>query len=121
MPAGKCLDVVLLDKIKTQRSESFLIRLIDLFLKDAPMRIEESWEGGKAKDLRKVAVACHILRCLAENIGAVNIRDLAAAAETAAEGGRESSIFLAHILFDLEIAFAETRTCLLEAKLKMSA
>jgi hypothetical protein len=121
MPSGKCLDVLLLDKIKNQRSESFLIRLIDLFLKDAPMRIDEAWKAGKAKDYRKVVVASHILRCLAENIGAINIRDLAAAAEVSADGEHEASAFLGNILFDLEIAFAEVRICLLEAKQGMSA
>src|SRR4051812_32342095 len=109
MPAGKCLDAELLTKIKKQRSESYLVRLIDLFLKDGPMRIDEAWAGGKSKDMKKVGLASHILRCLAENIGAVSIRDLASAAETAAAGGKESAAFLPHILFDLEVAFAETR------------
>lgn len=112
----KCLDSDVLTKIKQERSEAFLVKLIDLFLKDGPMRIQEAWDGGKAKDLKKAALSAHILRCLAENIGAVSIRDLAASAETAASGGKESALFLSHILFDLEIAFAETRACLLIAR-----
>lgn len=116
----KCLDADVLTKIKQQRSEAFLVKLIDLFLKDGPVRIQEAWEGGKAKDPKKVALSVHILRCLAENIGAVSMRDLAGAAETAAVGGKETSMFLAHILFDLEIAFAETRSCLLIARQGMS-
>lgn len=116
----KCLDADVLTKIKQQRSEAFLVKLIDLFLKDGPVRIQEAWEGGKTKDLKKVALSVHILRCLAENIGAVSMRDLAGAAETAAVGGKETSMFLAHILFDLEIAFAETRSCLLIARQGMS-
>ncbi len=120
MSASKCLDEDLLQKIKSERSEAYLIRLIDLFLKDAPIRIEEAWMGGKAKDLRKVAVATHILRCLAENVGAITIRDLCSAAEASAEGGKEAAMFLSHILFDLEIAYVETRNCLMEAKHGMS-
>ncbi|HKP96531.1 MAG TPA: Hpt domain-containing protein [Fibrobacteria bacterium] len=115
MPA-KCLDAGVLSKIKQERSEAFLIKLIDLFLKDGPMRIQEAWDGGRTKDLKKVALAAHILRCLAENIGAVSIRDLAATAESAASGGKEAAVFLSHILFDLEIAFADTRACLLIAR-----
>jgi hypothetical protein len=112
----KCLDSDVLTKIKQERSEGFLVKLIDLFLKDGPMRIQEAWEGGKAKDLKKAALSAHILRCLAENIGAVSIRELAASAESAASGGKEAAVFLSHILFDLEIAFAETRACLLIAR-----
>jgi hypothetical protein len=113
---AKCLDAEVLDKIKRQRSEAFLIRLIDLFLKDGPMRIDEAWEAGKAKDWKKVALSAHILRCLAENIGALSIRDLAAAAENATTGNRETLVYLTHILFDLDIAYAETRSCLLIAR-----
>lgn len=116
----KCLDADVLMKIKQERSEAFLLKLIDLFLKDGPMRIQEAWDGGKAKDMKKAALASHILRCLAENIGAVSIRDLSAAAEKAASGGAATSIFLSHILFDLEIAFAETRACLLITRQGMS-
>jgi hypothetical protein len=118
--SAKCLDADVLMKIKQERSEAFLLKLIDLFLKDGPMRIQEAWDGGKAKDLKKVALATHILRCLADNIGAVSIRDLAAAAETAATGGKEAALFLSHILFDLEIAYAETRSCLVIARQGMS-
>lgn len=116
----KCLDNEVLLKIKQERSEAFLLKLIDLFLKDGPMRIQEAWDGGKAKDMKKAALASHILRCLAENIGAVSIRDLSAAAEKAASSGAATSIFLSHILFDLEIAFAETRACLLIARQGMT-
>jgi hypothetical protein len=113
----KCLDAGVLSKIKRERSEAFLIKLIDLFLKEGPMRIQEAWDAGKAKDLRKLAVAAHILRCLAENIGALTIRDLAASAESlASSSDKQASLFLANILFDLEIAFAETRSCLLIAR-----
>ena len=118
--SAKCLDADVLTRIRQQRSETFLLRLIDLFLEDGPMRIQQAWDGGAAKDLRKVALSAHILRCLADNIGAVSIRDLAAAAEVAAMGGKGAALFLAHILFDLEIAFAETRSCLLAAKQGMA-
>ncbi|MDB5106774.1 MAG: hypothetical protein JWP91_4463 [Fibrobacteres bacterium] len=117
--SSKCLDADVLTRIKQQRSEAFLMKLIDLFLKDGPMRIQEAWDAGKAKDLKKVALSSHILRCLADNIGALSIRDLAAAAEIASSG-KESSVYLSHILFDLDIAFAETRSCLLIARQGMS-
>lgn len=114
--APECLDAEVLAQIKRRRSEAFLARLIDLFLQESPARIGEAWEGGKAKDWRKVELAAHILRCLAENMGARAIRDRAPAAEAACSGNRGTNVYLAHILFDLEIAFAETRFCLLIAR-----
>ena len=112
----KCLDPDVLAKIRQERSEAYLIKLIDMFLKEAPMRIQEAWDGGKAGDYKKAALSAHILRCLAENIGAISIRDLAGNSETAASGGKEATLGVSQILFDLEIAFAETRACLLIAR-----
>ncbi len=112
----KCLDADVLTRIKQERSEEYLVKLIDMFLKEAPMRIQEAWEGGKAGDFKKAALSAHILRCLADNIGALSIRDLAGAAETAASGPKETTMTVSQILFDLEIAFAETRACLLIAR-----
>src|SRR4051812_27846660 len=109
-----CLDAEVLDRIKRQRSEAFLEGLIGLFLAEAPKRIQEAWEGGKAMDRRKTGVAVHILRCLAENIGALAVRDLADEAEAAC--GAKAAPGLGHILFEIEIAFADTRACLERAR-----
>jgi hypothetical protein len=109
-----CLDAQVLDRIKRQRSEAFLDGLIGLFLAEAPTRIQEAWEGAKARDLRKVGVAAHILRCLAENIGALAVRDLADEAEAAS--GHKAAPGLGRILFEIEIAFADTRACLERAR-----
>jgi hypothetical protein len=111
---AKCLDAEVLDRIKRQRSEAFLEGLIGLFVAEAPKRIEEAWEGGKAGDRRKAGVAAHILRCLADNIGALAFRDLADAAE--AECAVQGAPGLGRILFGIEIAFADTRACLERAR-----
>lgn len=110
----KCLDAEVLDRIKRQRSEAFLEGLIGLFLAEAPNRIQEAWEGGKAGDRRKAGVAAHILRCLADNIGALAFRDLADEAEAACAAKSPSR--LGPILFEIEIAFADTRACLERAR-----
>lgn len=114
--AHKCLDAEVLDRIKRQRSEAFLAGLIELFLEEGPARLQEAWLGGKSRDWRKTAVAAHILRCLADNIGAVAVRDLASAAEMACLGKPGADPALARLLYDLEIAFAETRSCLASAR-----
>lgn len=112
----KCLDAEVLARIKRQRSEAFLAGLIELFLEEGPARLQEAWAGGKSRDWRKTAVAAHILRCLADNIGALAVRDLASEAEQACVGNPGKDAALARLLFDLEIAFAETRSCLASAR-----
>src|SRR5262245_59407392 len=59
-----------LTNIRKTKSRAYLVRLIDLFLKDGSERIEEAWISGKAGDLRQVAMAVHTLGCLADNLGA---------------------------------------------------
>jgi hypothetical protein len=116
----KCLDAEVLARIRKQRSEAFLAGLIGLFLEEGPARLQEAWEGGKSRDWRKTSVAAHILRCLADNIGALAVRDLAAEAELACVGSPGSGPALSQLLFDLEIALAETRSCLARARAGLS-
>lgn len=114
--APKCLDAEVLARIKRQRSEAFLDGLIELFLEEGPARMAEAWEGGKSRNWRRTAVAMHIVRCLADNIGALAVRDLATEAEIACVRNPGGDATLARLMFELEIAFAETRSCLASAR-----
>jgi hypothetical protein len=113
---GPCLDEETLSRIREDRSDAFLRRIIDLFLREAPPRLEEAWGDARAGDLRRLATGLHTLHCLAGNVGALAMGELTACAEEAAESGRPAAASLSRILFDLEIAFAETRACLLRAR-----
>ena len=110
------LDQSVLSRIRKEHSDGYLVKVIDLFLREAPPRIDLAWQGGRSGDARKTAVAAHAVGCLAGNVGALWVRGLAADAEKAAAGGREGAARLPAILFDLEVAFAEARSCLLDAK-----
>lgn len=116
MAVSRSLDENVLARIRSRRSESFLARLIDLFLREAPPRLEQAWLGGRVGDARAVALAAHTLACLAGNVGAVEVGRLAAAAEAAAEGGSAGAARLSAILFDLEVALAEACSCLRAAR-----
>lgn len=116
MAGGNSLDENVLARVRRQRSEGFVIRLIDLFLREAPPRLEEAWAGGRGGDPRKLALAAHTLACLAGNVGAVEVRRLAAAAEEAAGRGRAGEESLPRLLFDLEVALAEAASCLRAAR-----
>lgn len=110
-----CLDEAVLMRLRSRRSEEFLIRVIDLFLVEAPFRLEEAWLGGRSGDMRLVALTSHFLACLAGNVGAVTVRALALRAEAAADAG-DAARELPVLLFDLEVAFAEARACLQDAR-----
>lgn len=120
MDSAASLDESLLRRIRSERSDVYLVRLIDLFLREAPRRLEDAWLGGRAGDARRTALAAHTLACLAANVGAVAVRRLACESESAAERGKSGAESLPRLLFDLEVAFAEARSCLLEARSRAS-
>lgn len=121
MSSAPSLDPSVLARIRARHSDRYLAQVIDLFLREAPPRIDIAWREGPSGDARKIAVAAHAVGCLAGNVGAIWVRGLAADAEKAAAGGREGAARLPAILFDLEIAFAEARSCLLDARGRISA
>lgn len=125
------LDPSVLARLRAGRSEAFLDGVVGLFLREAPPRLEEAWSGGRSGDARRAARAAHVLACLAGNVGALAVQDLASAAESAADhaaairvcgdnsagNSRDSGgAALPEILFDLEIALAEARSCLLAVR-----
>jgi hypothetical protein len=94
---------------RKRKSQEFLSRSADLFLREAPARVEELWVAGKARQMGRVAVAAHTLACLAENLDADQLQGLAVAAERAAGGDELSVAQLPEILYGLEIAYTEVR------------
>lgn len=99
-----------------RRSDGLLPRILDLFLREAPPRLEAAWAAGRIGDFRAVAVAAHTLGCLAVNVGADGVRGLALRLESAAESGSRGAPRISALLYDLEIALAEARFRLAEAR-----
>jgi hypothetical protein len=93
-----------------------LLRIIDLYLREAPPRLEAAWAAGRRRDARSVAVAAHTLGCLAGNVGAGGVMDAARSLEAAAETGSGGAGRIPVLLYDLEIAHAEARIRLMEAR-----
>jgi HPt (histidine-containing phosphotransfer) domain-containing protein len=99
---------------RKRKSEDFMKRAADIFLHEAPTRVEELWAAGRSKDYRLVAIAAHTLRCLAGNVDAAALWDLSLEAERAAEAAAAAAAKgandgkLPDILFEMEIAYAET-------------
>lgn len=94
---------------RKRKSEDFLRRSVDIFLREAPARVEELWAAGREENLQGVRIAAHTLKCLAGNFDATSLERLADAAESAAAGDKLEAARLNRILYDLEIAYEETR------------
>jgi hypothetical protein len=104
-----------------RRSDGLRPRIIDLYLREAPPRLEAAWAAGRIGDFRAVAVAAHTLGCLAVNVGADGVRGLALRLESAAESGGRCAPRISALLYDLEIAHAEARLRLAEARRSLPA
>ena len=110
MPAGKLAEGG--SRRRKRKSHEFLSRSREIFLREAPARMEAMWVAGKARHMTGVAVAAHTLRCLAENLDAEQLAEAAAAAEDAAAGDQLSAAQLPEILYQLEIAYTEIKAAL---------
>jgi HPt (histidine-containing phosphotransfer) domain-containing protein len=56
---------------------AFLTELVGIFLRDAPVRIEQACEAARTADFDRVERAAHALRGSAGNLGAIVLQDLA--------------------------------------------
>src|SRR5947209_5788250 len=74
----------------------FVGQMIDLFLEEAPERLDAAREAEKAGDLGAVADAAHSLKSSARNFGAERLADLAENIEITARspGGENVSALL---------------------------
>ena len=88
----------------------FVKQMIDLFLKEAPDRLQAAREGEKAGDLKAVTEATHSLQSSARQFGAVRLANLAGRIEIMTS--ENSSENLSGLLGDLERAYATARAWL---------
>lgn len=114
MTEQKCIDETALERLRAVGGRKLVRQMIDLFLSNAPERIEAARSGEKAGDLRAVERAAHSLRASAANFGANVLYELAGEIERLALENRGDKI--SSLLRDLEEAFAQVKTRLEEEK-----
>ncbi len=79
-----------LDRLERVGGADLLIRVIDQFLSSAPLRLDTACDSGKSGNLEGVVKAIHSLKEAASNLGALEVRDLAAQIERLAiQGGKD--------------------------------
>jgi len=108
------LDPAALERLRKLGGDKFAGDMIDLFLSYGGKQVAEARAAWQAGDLAGVAGAAHALKSSAGNVGAEQVRKLAAQAEQAAKGALNEAVAAA--VTALEQAFAETEPLLKAAK-----
>ena len=112
MPADQLLDQAIIAELRDMPPSdgvSMLRELVDLFLENAPARIEQISQS--ITDPTKLAFHAHALKSMSLNLGAKRIVELSQKLEELGRAGNVSEA--PALLKDLEAAFTQTRTQLL--------
>lgn len=112
--AHQPIDLTALLRLRQLGGDGFLKEMIDLFLEFVPQRIDLALAGERVGDFSAVAHAGHSLKSSAGNLGVTSIQTLAVDIEQKANENNRDAV--RGLLCDLEIAFAEAKTCLQAVK-----
>lgn len=110
---GEVLDPTILGELLDlggEEDREFVVELVDLFLRDAPAKVEAIVEGAMAGDLERVERAAHSLKGSAGNLGAIALQRLAETLQNAGRTGDRSTVVSAAPR--IESVFGEARTAL---------
>lgn len=86
------LDFSVIARLRKTGGNTLLKRIFDLFLENAPKRVESALSGKAVGNLDLVERSVHSLNSSAANIGARSIQSLATQIESLAESGQADKI-----------------------------
>lgn len=81
------IDPVALDNLRALGDEAFLQEIIDIFLTDTPKRVDELRQATVSGDQATFVRAAHSIKGSASNLGAEQLRAIAATLEAGATDG----------------------------------
>ncbi len=84
-----------IDRIAGVGGSELVVKMIDLFLQNAPLRLAAANQGQRDGDLKAVEHAAHSLRSSSGNLGAQRVQELAALVEELAGAGRADAVGVA--------------------------
>ncbi|MGK7311106.1 MAG: Hpt domain-containing protein [Candidatus Longimicrobiales bacterium M2_2A_002] len=108
MMGQRALDDSALARLDRIGGGSFIVEMIDLFLENAPIRLEAARAAHDAGDLATLHRAVHSLKSTAANLGARSLQRAAEAAEDRASAKDVDA--MAPLLDDLYRRYEEART-----------
>jgi HPt (histidine-containing phosphotransfer) domain-containing protein len=103
-----------IDRIAGVGGDELVVRMIDLFLQNAPSRLAAAHQGQRDGNLTAIEHAAHSLRSSSGNLGAHRVQELAALVEELAGAGRADAVGIA--LTELKDAVAAALTALAAEK-----
>ncbi len=114
MDETNALDPAALERLRKLGGDKFAGEMVDLFLSYGGKKVVEARAAWQAGNVAGVADAVHALKSSAGNVGAEQVRNLAAQAEQSANGALSDAV--AADVAALEQAFAHVRPLLEAAK-----
>lgn len=107
MGERKVLDGAAITRLDRIGGSEFVVEMIELFLENAPQRLESAREAFESGDIPTLHRSVHSLKSTAANLGAQLLRATAEAAEARAH--EEDMDAIAALLDDLEREYADAR------------
>ncbi len=114
MVQEKGYDESVIDRFLDLGGKEFIIKMIDLFIKNAANRIEEAKEGQRMDNFSAIQQAVHSLQSSAGNFGSVHMVELSRTIEQHAKEQKKDDI--PTLLRELEDYFQLIKTNLEEEK-----
>ena len=104
------VDPAALDRLREWGGEKLLMQMVRLFLENSSKRMEQIRAGADGTDVSEAEKGAHSLKSSAANVGAMEVRRLAADIEAAALEKDQDSV--RDVVPGLEHAYAEARAAL---------
>lgn len=114
MPNPPLIDPEAIENLRSLNpddNDEFLKELVDIFLSDTPARIVDLKQSLEASDATRFCRAAHSIKGSASNLGAEDLRGIAAELEHHSKEGRLGGLEVT--LTKLEASFARTQAHLL--------
>ena len=105
MTEPEILDLSALDRLREWGGEKLLGQMIRLFLENAPNRMAQIRAGLDGGDIKESEKGAHSLKSSSANVGAQQVRGIAAEMERTAAGGDAAAA--SALLPSLESAFSQ--------------
>ena len=112
MSESAILDQAALDRLREWGGEKLLGQMVRLFLDNSVARMDQIRTGAQGGDIEEAEKGAHSLKSSAANIGAEQLRTLAASMEHRAADGEVDAC--SALLPELENAYAQARAALEE-------
>jgi HPt (histidine-containing phosphotransfer) domain-containing protein len=104
------IDPEALDRLREWGGDKLLTQMVKLFLENSAKRMDQIRAGADGDDLSEANSGSHSLKSSAANVGATEVRRLAADIEAASGEGDQDTV--QGLLPELETAYAEVRAAL---------